>query len=296
MVYQFISDDTAQYARYRANEIDVTDNVPSADLADIRAHHAKELVIAPYLATAYYGFNLSSRPLKNNKKLRQALSMAIDRDQLVASFGFGQPPAYAFIPPGVLNYSQQSLAWKNLSAKDRLSVAQQLYRDAGYAAGTEPLKIRLLYNSNIAIKRTAIMIAAMWKENLGVETELVEQEYKAFLTSRHDRTQWDVARLAWVADFNDASNFLDTFRSDSANNDEGYANAEFDAALMSAAQAPDATSRRQNLESAERILMEDYAVAPLYYFVSKRLVKSSIMGAQPTPLDRLPSKSLSRRP
>jgi oligopeptide transport system substrate-binding protein len=136
------------------------------------------------------------------------------------------------------------------------------------------------------------MIAAMWKEALGVESRLVEEEYRSFLVTRHSKTEWDVARLAWNADFNDASNFLATLRSSSVNNDETYANPGFDALLDQANTAQDVQTRRAILESAERIMLSDYPIVPLYHFVSKRLVKPYVLGVEPTPSDRVPSKVL----
>ena len=151
----------------------------------------------------------------------------------------------------------------------------------------------MLFNANVAIKQTAILIAAMWKDSLGVETELTEEEYRVFLQSRHDKSRWEVARLGWTADFNDASNFLDTFRKNSPNNDSGYANSTFDALLDEAAHTSYPETRRLMLEAAERVMLNDYPILPLYFFVSKRLVKPYVHGVRPNPLDRLTSKMLS---
>jgi oligopeptide transport system substrate-binding protein len=293
--YQFSSDEASQYAQYRAGQLDLTDTVPATAIPSLREAHSTELVIAPFLATAYYGFNLASGSIGKNVKLRQALSMAIDRHRLVDSLGFGQPPAYGFIPPGTANYQRQSVPWKDLANEARIGQAQSLYAEAGYSK-VSPLRLKVLYNTNVVIKRTAIMIAAMWKETLGVDTELVGQEYQAFLVTRHDKSQWDVARLAWVADYNDASNFLATFRSNSSNNDESYANASFDGLLDLASSTPDKGVRQAVLENAERLLLAEYPIAPLYHYVSKRLVKPYVSGVEPTPTDRVPSKAISMRP
>jgi oligopeptide transport system substrate-binding protein len=221
--------------------------------------------------------------------------MAIDRHRLVDSFGFGQPPAYEFIPPGILNYEQQSVDWKDLSDSVRTSEARKLYAEAGYSTNN-PLHLRILYNTNPVIKRTAIMIAAMWKETLGVDSELDEQEYRAFLVTRQEKSRWDVARLAWTADFNDASNFLDTFRSHSANNDTGYDNEIFDSLLDSASSAQDPDTRRVTLEAAERLMLGDYPIAPLYHYVTKRLIKPYVLGVTISPTNRVPSKTITIEP
>ncbi|HEY2779713.1 MAG TPA: peptide ABC transporter substrate-binding protein [Steroidobacteraceae bacterium] len=290
--YKIASDQNSQLSQYRAGELDITDIVPANAIPWIRAQHSNELVVAPFLATAYFGLNLSAPALASNGQLRKALAMAIDRKRIAAAQGFGQPPAYGFVPPGTWNYTPQQWPWSALSDADRIAEAKRLYASSGYSLA-KPLRIRLLFNSNIAIKQTAILIAAMWKEALGIDTELTEEEYRVFLQSRHDKTRWEVARLGWTADFNDASNFLDTFRGNSPNNDAGYSNSSYDALLDAAARTADLDTRRQLLEAAERVMLGDYPILPLYFFVSKRLVKPYVHGVQLNPLDRLTSKTLS---
>ena len=80
------------------------------------------------------------------------------------------------------------------------------------SSGSAPLRLRLLFNSSPSIKQTAILVAAMWKEALGVETVLTDEEFRVFLESRHDKHKWDVVRLAWtLPDYNDASYFFRYF-------------------------------------------------------------------------------------
>ena len=136
----------------------------------------------------------------------------------------------------------------------------------------------------------------MWKEGLGVDTVLSDEEFRVFLESRHDKHKWDIVRLAWTADYNDASSFLDIFRTNSSNNDTGYSNPLFDKFLDEAANTADSTVRRRLLANAERSMLDDYPVIPLYYFVSKRLVKPYVLGVKPNVLDRVGSKEISLLP
>lgn len=290
-----IADENSQYSRYQAAQLDMTDTVPPSAVPALRERQTKELIIAPFLATAYYGLNLSTRLFGANLSLRKALAMAIDRNKLAQSMTFGQTAAFGFVPPGTWNYSPQSWDWRNLNNSDRITEARRLYAEAGYS-NDKPLHLRLLFNSNPVIKNTAIILAEMWREALGVDTELTEEEYRVFLQSRHDKSRWDVARLGWTADYNDASNFLDIFRQHSINNDVTYADSNFDALLDEAARTSDPKNRREILESGERKMLADYPVIPLYFFVSKRLVKPYIRGVQLNPLNRVGSKFLSLTP
>jgi oligopeptide transport system substrate-binding protein len=290
--YVVASDGNLQFLRYRAGALDMTDTVPENAVPELRREHSTEFITAPFLATAYYGLNLTAGPCKANLPLRQALSMAIDRSRLVQALGFGQAPAFGLVPPGIWNYTAQSWGWKDLTDADRVAQAKRLYAAAGYSSRA-PLHLRLLFNSNPAIKRTAIVVASMWRETLGVDTEIVDEEYRVFLQSRHDKSRWDVARLAWSADFNDASNFLDTLRIGSGNNDPGYNNAEFDHLLDAAASDADSARRRELLERSERLMLADYPVVPLYFFVSKRLIKPYVHGVVTNPLNHIRSQTLS---
>jgi oligopeptide transport system substrate-binding protein len=293
--YQVVPDENSQFARYRAGQLDLTDTVPANAIAALRRDHSTELVIAPFLATAYYGLNLAASPLASNVKLRQALAMAINRKQLVTALGFGQVGAYGFVPPGTWDYSPQTWAWKDLSDVERIAEAKRLYSEAGYS-NRSALRLRLLFNANPVIRNTAIIIAGMWRETLGIDTVLTEEEYRVFLQSRHDRTRWDIARLGFGADYNDAGNFLDIFREHSASNDEGYANRTFDGVLDESSNTPDQQRRRMLLEAAERMILADYPVVPLYFFVSKRLVKPFVHGVRSNPLNHIRSKALTLEP
>jgi ABC-type oligopeptide transport system substrate-binding subunit len=289
--YQVASDQNSQVAQYRAGQLDMTDTVPPNAIPALRRANSTELLIAPFLGTVYYGVNIERPPFAANPSLRQALAMAIDRKRLVDALAFGQTGAFGFVPPSIWNYQPQSWSWKPLGDAERIAEAKRLYAKAGYSEA-KPLRLRLLYNSNTVIKQTAIIIAAMWKETLGIDTEYEEEEYRVFLETRHDKSRWDVARLGWTADFNDAGNFLDTLRTNSKNNDEGYANPAYDKLLDEAASAADPTQRRELLEAGERLMLADYPIIPLYHFVSKRLIKPYVHGVEPDPFDRIPTKTL----
>ena len=290
--YVAIPDENAEYRQYRAGQLDITQSVPSGELTSIKAERPNELLVAPFLATAYYALNLRSPYFSKNLNLRKSLSFAIDRKVLEATIlPFGQRPAYGFVPPGTWNYDSQSWEWHDLSDSERVQEARRLYALAGFSANN-PLHLRVLFNSNNSIKQVAIAIASMWKQALGVDTELLDEEYRVFLDTRRNTTKWEVARLGWTADYNDAGNFLDTLRSGSPNNDARYDRPEYNELLDRAASAVDAANRREFLQNAEKMMLSDYPILPIYFFSSKRLIKPYVAGATPNPLNRLYSKHL----
>lgn len=287
-----IADENAELLQYRAGQLDITQSVPPGALPLIQKEFPTELLVAPYLGTVYFALNVRSTSPLSNQKLRQALAMAIDRQELKKTILiFGQRPAYGFVPPGTWNYDQQNWPWTELRSSARIAEAQRLYAEAGYST-SNPLRIRVLLNSNPEVKKLAVAIASMWKEVLGVNSELIDEEYRVFLDSRKDTSRWEVARLSWVADYNDAGNFLDIFRNGSPNNDPGYSNPDFDRLLDAGASTPDSSLRRALLEKAENLMLSQYPIIPIYFYSSKRLIKPYIKGARTNPLNRLYSRHL----
>lgn len=290
--YIFDPDESAELRQYLAGELDITESVPSGALESLRKANSSELRVWPFLGVAYYALNLQDLKFRNNALLRKSLAMAIDRKLLVSHvLDFGQQPAYGFVPAGTWNYTPQSWNWKPMADSDRLTEARKLYREAGYSS-RQPLHLKLLINSNPTIRQTTIAIAAMWRSELGIKTEIIEQEYRVFLQTRRNTSLWDVARLGWTADYNDAADFLDIFRRNSPNNDSRYSNPQFDKLLDRAAEKADPLLRRKLLQEAERLMLSDYPIIPVYFYVSKRLIKPYVTGAKPNPLDRLDSKYL----
>jgi oligopeptide transport system substrate-binding protein len=290
------ADENAELARYRAGALDVTAGVPPNAVKALRTESPAELRLSPFLATAYYAFNLERGVFKDHPGLRQALNMTLDREVLLENvLPFGLTPAYGFVAQGSADYTPQSWDWKNLSDEERLATARTLFSTAGYSKD-KPLRITLLFNSNPTIKKLAVAMSERWRTQLGVETTLVDEEYRVFLQSRKDHKRFDMVRLGWSADYNDAGNFLDTFRSGAANNDSGYRNPAYDKLLAQAAGTGDVKRRRDLLEAAERLMLADYPIMPIYFFSSKRLVKPYVRGEIGNPLNHLYTKNLSLSP
>jgi oligopeptide transport system substrate-binding protein len=287
-----ISDENSEFNQYRAGEIDVTQSVPPSAIPLVRKEFPNDLLVAPYLGTVYYALNLRNQRPFDDRLLRQALAMSIDRIMLARTvLIFGQAPAFGFVPPGTWNYEPQKWTWESMPDSARIQEARRLYAAAGYSTAS-PLHLRVLFNANPEIKKLSIAIASMWREVLGVDSELIDEEYRVFLDSRKDASRWDVARLSWVADYNDAGNFLDIFRSRSPNNDSGFTNGQFDLLLDEAAASPDPRYREGLLERAEALMLSEYPVIPVYFYTSKRLIKPYVKGARSNPLNRLYSKHL----
>jgi oligopeptide transport system substrate-binding protein len=272
-----LADENAELRAYRAGELHCTYVLPRGQFDWIKENLAAELHVTPQLSTYYYGFNLDRALFAKHPQLRQALSMAIDRERLANSvLRMGELPAYGWVPPGMYNYTAQSFEYAAMSQTERTTVARKLLAEAGYTRD-KPLRFELRYNTGEVHTKVAVAVASMWKEALGVEVQLAAVEFKS-LFQDIDRRNIDVYRLSWVGDYNDPYTFLQYLKGGFGINLPHYASAAYDALLDDAARQTDAAKRRALLEQAERTMLADHPLIPLYYYVNKHLVKPALRG------------------
>jgi len=289
--YMNVESVATELREYLAGQIDLTFTIPAADLQRISEQYPREVQNEPFLGTLYLALNLSIDPIKNNKDLRQALSMAVDRETISEKIMMGVTPAYALVANGIPGYVPASYAWSTWSREKQLDTARNLYEKAGYSQKT-PLHLKLYFNQDEGIRRLMIAIAGNWKHNLGVDSELVADEFRVFLAGRKDKTRWDVARLGWTADYDDPSSFLGVFSGESRENDPGYSSDAFSLLMKRAENEAQDNRRMQYLRNAEQVLLDDYPIIPIYFYRARRLVKPYLGGAQLTPMNRSYSKHL----
>ena len=294
--HHVLTQEMTELNRYRAGELHITGSVPPDSFAQVRAERGDELHVAPRLGVYYYGFNLTKPPFKDNPRIREALSMAIDRDVLVEKImGRGEAPAYSWVPPGVDNYEPRRLAFADMSQQERNARARRLLAEAGYGPDN-PLQIEVRYNTSDEHRRIALAVQAMWKDALGVDTTLINEELQVLLANMREAEVTQVFRSSWIGDYNDAHTFLSIVESDNEANMPRYANDEFDAVMDQAARQVNPRWRRVHLEEAERVFLADHAVIPLYFYVSKHLVSPEVRGWGDNVLDYHYSQHLSLAP
>ena len=275
--YVHVPDANDEYARFRSGGLDATYVMPQQPIARLKAENGSQIHLGPQLGVYYYGFNLAKPPFKGATELRQALAMTVDRERIVESVtGLGEVPAYSWVPPGTAGYQSQRFAWADQPQPERLATARRLYAQAGYSAA-HPLVIELRYPSGATHERIALAVASMWKEALGVDTHLVGEEFKSMLQAIN-RGETQVFRSSWVGDYNDAWTFAEVLKGDFGINLPRYKNASYDAALAVAAREADPAKRRDALEGAERAMLADAPLVPLYFYVNKHLVAPRVRG------------------
>ena len=280
--YWVTENQNSELLRFRAGELDITETIPDSQINWLREHMATELRIAPYYGTFFLGLNLNHKQL-SNRYLRQALSAAIDRNILVDKvLKSGQLPATHIIP------TEQAV--KADGAVD-LAEAKRLLQMSPFNTQTD--KLEILYNSSNNQKMVALAVAAMWRQNLGIKTQLKNQEWKVFVNSRRGDNK-QVFRSGWIADYHDPLNFLELFHSHSHFNFYAFEHSGYDQVIEQLRASYQSFDQTQLIQQAEHILAEQLPVIPLYHYVSRHLVKQDIQGFNDNLMDRHLSRYLSR--
>lgn len=273
----------AEERAFRAGQLHLTDALPVGKIDTYRASAAHLLRIDPYLDTYFYRFNTARAPF-NDARVRRALALAVDREAIVEKIlRGGQKPAHAFTPPGTAGYTPAAVIPTDFAA------GRALLKAAGFEGGHGLPRIELLYNNSENHRLIAEAIQEMWRRELGVTVELVNQENKVALAARRSG-DYQILRSNWIGDYLDPATFLEVFTTDSGNNYTRWGNPDYDSALFAAARTVDPAARHALFQKAEAMLLEAAPIIPIYYYTHVFLIQPSVKGWHPTLLDHHPYK------
>lgn len=290
--YHPYEDQSTSLKQFRAGDLHWTYEVPNNQFRWLRQHYARELVVSPWLGSYFFGFNLTREPFIQSRDLRLALVMAIDRDLLTEKVTqFGEQASYTLVPPGISEYQSPFQEWATWTQQERNEEARRLYVQAGYSQD-QPLRIEIRYNTSENHKKLALAIASLWKQVLGVQANLVNEEWKVFLQNREQKVLTQVFRAGWISDYSDPFSFLELFRTGHGRNDYGYSNAVYDTLLAQIASERIPARRRRLMREAERMLLDEMPIIPVYTYVTKRLVDPHLRGWESNVMDHHYSKNM----
>jgi oligopeptide transport system substrate-binding protein len=225
----------------------------------------------PTITTYYYMLNTKRKPL-DDVRVRRALSLALDREEITrVATGAGEQPAYSLVPPEMAGYAQQECAPYNPEQ------ARKLLAEAGYPGGLGFPKLEIHYNTDEAHQAIAELVRKQWQRELGINVSMRNEEWASAQTTQQ-MMNYMVSRRAWGGDYVDPNTFLDMFVTDGENNKTGFSNAEYDKLIADAAIEPDTEKRMKMLERAERILMDAVPILPMYFYVGRNMVKPHVRG------------------
>ena len=299
LTFKLVTDDTTAYSELKAGNFDMVNSVPTNE---IQPGIAEGLVhVSPKLANYYFAINVGKQDTLNsdvkevlsNKLVRQALNLAIDRQEIIDNVGKAeQIPAYSFVPQGTKDENGTEFASKEyydpLDMEGNIAKAKELLKEAGYENGEGIPTIEVMYNSEGAHKEIAQIIQQNW-EKIGVNVELTNQEWAVFLNTRQ-QGDYEIARHGWTGDYIDPMTFLDLWVTGGGNNDTGFSNARYDELIAAAKVEKDSAKRFEMLREAEDILMDEMPILPIYYYTTVTAMNEKVKGVQISTLGKISFK------
>ncbi len=283
-----IKSDTTMLNLYMTGEADWITTVPNTVISKLAKRPQGDFAPAPYLATYHYIINVTRPPL-DDARVRRALTLALDREQIVRDVTqAGQIPGRSMTPLEIRKYIDYD---PPQCGKRNVKEAKRLLAEAGYPEGRGLGKVEILYNTSEGHQTIAEVIQAQWKDALGINVGLRNQEWTAYLDSRQKK-QYQVCRAGWIGDYVDPNTFLNLFVSDGPQNHTGWSNQEYDELVKKARGEPDDKKRLDYFRRAERILMDELPVIPIYFYVSTSMVRPYVKGWYPNIQDVHPLRAI----
>jgi oligopeptide transport system substrate-binding protein len=269
---------------FLAGQLHTTYFLPAELLKRTRERYPQYLRTEPYVGTAFLRFN-TTRPGLDNPKVRQALSLAIHREELCKYIYEGFSPAHAltpklgdYQPPDVLRYNMEK--------------AKALLAEAGHPGGKGLPPFEIL-SSNRPTPAVEAIQAAFRK--LGVRVTVKQKDWGSYLAAQQN-LDFDIAMAGWIGDYLDATTFLDLWTKDNGNNNTGWSSPDYERLLRKAAQQADPANRMAILAQAEKLMLEDAPIAPIAWHSRLYLHRPEVKGWHPLVLDNHPWKTISLQP
>ena len=277
ITYYMVEDESTALSMFQSGQLDASSTVPISELPKLVT--SGDAQILPYLGTYYYMFNVTKKPF-NDVRVRKALTLAINRKGITESITQGgQIPALAYVPYGIADALPGSdfrkTSQESFYKDNDIATAKALLAQAGYPNGKGFPAFTLLYNTSQAHKSIAEAIQQMWNKNLGITCTLKNEEWGVYLDDRTN-LNYTVARAGWIGDYMDPNTFLDMFVTGGGNNGTGWSNKSYDALIAKAKATTDPKARMATLHAAEKILMTDMPILPIYYYTNPVLLKKTI--------------------
>lgn len=293
ITFQLMDDANSMYSAFKTGTLQFIEEVPTDEVQGLLA--SGDLNIVDYIGTYYACFQVEKPPF-DDARVREAFSLAIDRNYMVEKVKqTGEVPATGFVPSGINDAAGPSGDDFRTVGGDYYSVkpedyeancekARALLAEAGYPNGEGFPAVEYLYNTNDDHKAIGEALQQMWKTVLNVDVTLNNQEWAVFLQTRQDGN-YQIARNGWIADYNDPCSFLDMWYTGNGNNDAQYSRPEYDAAIDAAKATSDPAERMKQFHIAEDLIIgEDKALAPIYFYTQRYMLADDVKGMFYTPL------------
>ncbi|WNQ13939.1 peptide ABC transporter substrate-binding protein [Paenibacillus aurantius] len=277
VTYKMVNDTNTAYQLFSTGELHYTESIP-ADMSE-KLFAENKVTIEDAAGTAFYRFNTKMAPF-TNANIRKAFVAAVDRQKLVdLVLKQKHKPADGYVSPGLKDpaggdFRKVGGSLIKFDAAEAKSLLAKGMQEAGYTTLPE---VTLTYNTNDTSQRIAQALQAMFKDNLGIDIKLANKEGKV-LTDEQKKLQLQLSRSSFLPDFADPINFLDGFQSTNPFSRTGWANAQYDKLIKDAYNEPNEANRFKMMHEAEKILMDEAPILPLYFYNTAYLKSDKVDG------------------
>ena len=267
-------------AQYESGELDYADSKSIPPLEVPRLKDLTDFTTTPQFRSNYIAFNVEKPPF-DNPLVRKAFTASIDRQSIVDIIQGAGFTTTSWIPVNMLGYNP------DIGIEFNPEQAREWLKEAGYPGGKGFPTVTFLWPDVSNNRVVAEALQSMWKQYLGIEVELMNQEWKVYLSTINTDPP-EIHKASWGADFPDPHNFMSIFTCISGNNRTGWCNREYDALVEKAAKELDPGKRKALYDQAQTILLEkDAPVAPFYTSNQQNMIKPYVRGLKPNPLDHI---------
>ncbi len=279
--FDIISDENTAWQKYEGGDYDFLTPLPQAVVPQMKESDNPELVIGAEVGTYYYNLNSKIKPF-NNVKVRKGLAMTLDRQTIVDKIAQGgQIAAEGVVPFGMKddkgNEYRDDVG--NL-VEYNVEEGKKLFEEGLAEEGMKPEDFKnfvLLYNTQEAHKKIAQAAQEMWRLNLGIEIQLENVDFQVKL-DREKAGDYDISRAGWIGDYMDPITFIELWESNSSFNDAKYSNPEYDKLVAIAKSSSDPKERFDAMKKAEKMIMADMPVIPVYFYTQPYAQKPYLTG------------------
>jgi oligopeptide transport system substrate-binding protein len=281
-------DNNTIYQAFLSGEADWSTAIPLARIDEVKLH--KDYQTGPQVGTYYFLINCQDHAPLRDPRVRKALSMGFDREEMINNIvKGGQIPAYSISPP-MPGYEPAT------GNRFNVNEARRLLAEAGYPDGRGLPAFQIVYNTSEAHRIVCEYLQQAWKNNLGINTNLVNMEWASYLDYR-DAPSMQIARAGWLSDYQDPVSFLGLLVTNNGNNDGKYSNAEYDRLMRQAGLLPAGAERNALMRQAEDIAITgEQAVIPVYFYVNQNLIDLDVWeGWYANPMDTHPYVGMKRK-
>lgn len=290
---EMVESETTQMTKYESGEIDFLGTnygVVALDAIE-RLKADDKLNIVDYSGVYWYKFNTTDEIMKN-VNIRKALTLAIDRQGLIDNITKGQQaPALGMVPNGVEGFGDDEGFFKDADYEGAKAALDQGLKELGLSDPSE-LELKLSFNTSEAHSSIAQYIQEGWNKNLGISVTLDNAEWQVYL-DKLSSLSYQIGRLGWIADYNDAYSFLEMYNSaENGNNDTGWSNEEYTKLLKQSTTETDPAARLELMKKAEEIIIAEFPVAPIYYYTNLYVVQDYVKGMEPDNLGNINLKDV----